>query len=249
MMEITRSGAVAVLRMAHGKANAMDVAMLRELSDALSEIERSEAGAAVLVGFGTIFSAGVDLFRILEGRAYLLEFLPALSESLQALFAFSKPMVAAINGHAIAGGFILACACDYRVMAEGEGRIGIPELRVGVPFPLVALEIVRFALPPDVAQEAILLGRTLEPGPALARGYVHELAAPESLLDRAWAVARDLARVPPASFARAKADLRRPTMERWERSPGAVDESLVEAWASPTVQSAVRQYVEKTLQK
>ena len=78
------------------------------------------------------------------------------------MFATDKPVVAAVNGHAIAGGCILACACDYRHMARGAGRIGVPELRGSVPFPLVPAEITRYALGTARAQRAMLVGTVVE---------------------------------------------------------------------------------------
>jgi len=249
MIELEYENNVAIVRLAHGKANAMDTKFMLELTDAVDQVERSGAGAMVLTAEGNVFSAGVDLFQVLNGgRAYLAEFLPRMSEGFRALFAFSKPAVAAINGHAIAGGMILACACDYRVLAEGA-RIGIPELRVGVPFPLTALEIVRYALRPDLAQEAILFGKVLEARAALAAGYVHDVTTPECVLERAVARASELAAAPGHSFAKTKRDLRQPTLERLDRDQKTSDKNLIDDWASPTVQNAIRSYVEKTIKK
>ena len=73
-------------------------------------------------------------------------------------------MVAAINGHAIAGGCVLGCTADYRIMAKQPGRIGVPELLVGVSFPTVALEIMRFAAAPQYFESLIYGGATLDPG-------------------------------------------------------------------------------------
>src|SRR2546422_10356363 len=98
---------------------------------------------------------------------------------------------------------ILACACDYRVMAEGA-RIGIPELRVGVAFPLAALEIIRYALRSDLAQEAILFGKGLEGRAGLAAAEVHEAAPAEGVLERAAGRASGLAAAPAHSVARTK---------------------------------------------
>jgi len=216
-------GPITVLRMDHGKANAMDVELLDGLSEALAEADASDAQALVLTGTGRIFSAGVDLFRVLDGGAeYLGRFLPALSRALKDLFAFPRPVVAALNGHAIAGGCILACACDHRLMARGAdgsggsggGRIGVPELRVGVPFPSAALEILRFAIPRQHLQEVAYVGRTFSAEDALARGLVDELVDPDSLADRAIEAARNLAAIPPGTFQLSKRQLRRPTLDR-----------------------------------
>jgi enoyl-CoA hydratase len=250
LIERTRRGTTAVLRMTHGKANALDTEFLRALRASIASVAASDARALVLTGEGTIFSAGVDLVRLLEGdRDYLGDFLPELSACFRALFEFEKPAVAAVNGHAIAGGCILACACDRRIMTRGNGRIGVPELRVGVPFPLVPLEIIRFALPPHRAQEVLLVGRNYSPDQALEMGLVDELVESEHLLDRAVAAAEDLASIPFASYARAKRDFRRPTVETWERHAASHDRQTLEAWGGASVRGAVDDYVERTLRK
>jgi enoyl-CoA hydratase len=244
---LDRQGDVAILRMTRGKGNAMDTEFLIALREAFDQVARSDARALVLTGAGAIFSAGVDLPKLLQGgRAGLERFLPELSACFCALFEFPRPAIAAINGHAIAGGCILACACDRRLMSRGPGRIGVPELRVGVPFPLVPLEIVRFAVP-HVASELALRGRNYAAGEALERGLVDELVEPARLLERALEMANDLASIPTASFARTKRDLRRPTLEALDRLGPAHDRATLEAWSSPEVQAAVRAFVERTL--
>src|SRR5215813_14130931 len=127
MIELSQHEGILTLRLTHGKASALDVelldALLREL-DGLGEDVR----ALILTGTGSIFSAGVDLFRLTaEGADYVRRFLPLLSRFLRTLFAFPRPVIAAANGHAIAGGCIVVLAADVRLMAEGSGRIGVPE--------------------------------------------------------------------------------------------------------------------------
>jgi enoyl-CoA hydratase len=210
--------------MSYGKASVFDLEFVRGLSESLAAIEREDARALVLTGTGSIFSAGVDLIRLTrEGGPYVREFLPALSEMFVRLYAMPMPVIAAVNGHAIAGGAILTWACDRAVMAWGKGRIGAAELLVGVPFPLVPLEITRAALAKRAAQEAILRGTTLEPEAALARGYVDELADPDELLDRACEIAATLSAIPRTSWRLTKAALRRPTLEYMSANAAAND--------------------------
>jgi Enoyl-CoA hydratase/isomerase len=134
---------VAVLAMRHGKANALDTELCQALCGALDEAAAG-AAAVVLTGAGPVFSAGVDLKRVTAGReGYVAAFLPELRRAFTRLATFELPVVAAVNGHAIAGGFILFAAADWAVMAEGPGRAGVTELLVGVPFPAVALELLR----------------------------------------------------------------------------------------------------------
>ena len=127
MIEHSQHDDILTLRLAHGKASALDVELLDAL---LSELDgvAEDVRALILTGTGSIFSAGVDLFRITrDGADYVRRFLPLLSRFLGTLFAFPRPVVAAVNGHAIAGGCVIALACDVRLMAGGVGRIGVPE--------------------------------------------------------------------------------------------------------------------------
>ena len=250
MIELTRADSIAVLRMAHGKANAMDVSLMENLRQALRQALASDAGAIVITAGGGIFSAGVDLKAVVHGdRTYLAEFLRLLSAGLRDVFAAEKPVVAAVNGHAIAGGCILACACDHRIMAKGGGRIGVPELRVGVPFPMVPAEIMRYALGQARAQRAMLLGNVVATERAVEEGFVDEVVEPDRLMPRAFEVAHAMAAAPPASYARTKRDLRRPVLEIWDRLAQAHDRETLEAWDSPAVRAAIQSYVQRTLAK
>jgi enoyl-CoA hydratase len=227
----------------------MDVELLRAIRTAVERLgAASDVRAIVLTGSGSIFSAGVDLKRLVAGgRDYIERFLPELDACFLTVFGCDKPVVAAVNGHAIAGGCVLAACCDIRVMAAGGGRIGVPELKVGVPFPPAIVEILRFALPAQHVQELLLRGRLCGPEEAIARGMVDEVVAPEKLLERAVQLAEEMAAVPAISFRLTKRELREPVLERARATGGASRAALVEAWAGAEVLGAVRGYVERTL--
>jgi enoyl-CoA hydratase len=190
----------------------------------------------------------VDLVRVVDGgAAYVRAFLPALSGALRAVFECPKPIVAAVNGHAIAGGCILAAAADHRVMARGGGRIGIPELRVGVPFPVVPLEIMRFAAARHLTA-LVYGGRTFSPDEALAHDFVEGLADPDGLIDAAAAAAEQLIALPPHVFALTKRAVRAPAIERM-RAGSALDHEVIEAWAAPGTIAHIRDYIARTFKK
>jgi enoyl-CoA hydratase len=248
MMEFTHQNGVAVLRMAHGKANAMDVEFCDALAACFEEHRQSSSQAMVLVGGGRIFSAGVDLLRLLDGEAaYIRAFLPKLSRMFAAVFSHPKPVVAAINGHAMAGGCVLACAADRRIMARDTIRIGITELLVGVVFPAVAMEIMRYALAPEHFEEAVLSGTTYLPAEAQERGMVHGVVEPAVLLERALEAARTLAALSPKSFAFTKEQMRAPVVERWQAKSLAAEAEDI--WTSPETLGRIRDYVKRTLSK
>ncbi|HJQ45437.1 MAG TPA: enoyl-CoA hydratase/isomerase family protein [Amycolatopsis sp.] len=247
-VRVDKVGDVAVLRMAHGRANVLDVEMCRELVERLDEAGFAGQRAVVLTGQGGVFSAGVDLRRVGEGgAAYVREFLPALSDAFLALFSFPRPTVAAVNGHAIAGGGVLAAACDRRVMNAAHGRIGWPELTVGVPFPLVAMEILRCAYGGHRLAELTETGQTYLGGQALAMGLVDELAAPDAVEARGLEIASSLAEAPERAFAHTKAQIHRPYDERIGEQRAADDAHVEHLWAAPETMAAIETYVRRTL--
>src|SRR5471030_2357073 len=122
MIDIKTQAGIAVLTLTHGKANALDIELCEALAARFMELRNSDAKAVVVTGQGKIFSAGVDLKRLSEGgAAYVRKFLPALHKHYDTVFYHPKPVVAAINGHAIAGGCVLACCAD-RSEERREGK-------------------------------------------------------------------------------------------------------------------------------
>ena len=245
MISRERRGDTTLLRLEHGKANALDIEVCGALSQAIDEVaDDPSARALVLSGTGGIFSAGVDLFRLLDGGGtYIDAFVPTMIRTFLRLFTFPHPAVAAINGHAIAGGCVLAAACDYRIMAEGPGTIGVPELRVGVPFPMEAIEILRFATSTAHLQELVYRGKTYAADAAYDLGLIDEVSDEHGLLDNAFDVATRLSSEPAARFRITKRQLRRPTLDRIERHAADTATEVISEWKNPETQSAIRTYV------
>jgi len=250
MIQRQDQNGVAVLRIEHGKANAIDTDLFDALNDHLDALETSDIEAVVLTGSGSNFSAGVDLFQVIEGGAdYLRSFLPALSNGVKRLFALPKPIVAAVNGHAIAGGCVLAAACDYRVMTSGKGKIGVTELLVGVPFPAAAMEVLRFHLPSPVAQELIYSGRLVSSSEAVDIGWVERLAAPDRVVEEAVAQARRWGRLSSSAFAITKHQLRHEALDRIEQYESHLDDEILGIWSEPATLDGIRAFMEATVGK
>ena len=247
LISVETQGHVAVVQMAHGKANALDTTLCRELTARFGELERGGHRAAVLTGHGHIFSAGVDLLRLRDGGpGYLDEFLPALSEAFLAVFDCSLPVVAAVNGHAVAGGCILACACDHRVMNAGHGRIGVTELLVGVAFPVTALEILRFAVGTRRLKERTYFGQTYPAAGALGLGLMDEAGEDAAGLQRAVASAGEFAALPAEPLRHTRSQIRGPALDRIAQQR-ATDGLVRRMWDSPAARETVKEYVKKTL--
>ncbi|MDX1632175.1 MAG: enoyl-CoA hydratase/isomerase family protein [Thermoanaerobaculia bacterium] len=246
MIDVEIVDGVGILRLEHGKVNAIDLELTLAVEERLAELQENESlGTLVLTGTGSVFSAGVDLYRLLdEGEEYVDRFLPAFGRALLRLFRFPKPVVAAINGHAIAGGCIVACACDHRIMARGPGTLGVPELRVGVPFPQIAIEVLRFATSDAHLQELVYQGRTYSADEARERGLVDEIVTGSDLLERSREVAAGLATEPTVRFRVTKEQLRRPALERIESLAPSTDPEVLAAWKDPGTRETIRSYLE-----
>lgn len=233
---------VVVLRMAHGPVNALDLELLNDLIDKIKELSDA-APPIVLTGAGRAFSAGVDLKRITsEPVEYVAEFLTALSAAFHAVFDYPGPAVAAINGHAIAGGFVLAAACDYRVAADGGARIGLSELRVGVPFPTAAIEIVRHAVG-TAAATRYALGAELV-GVREAPGFVDEVVGAEVLEHTAAMRARERAERGAEAYLLAKRQLQRPVWDNIERHAATEDALVTQLWSRSDSLARIQKFME-----
>jgi Delta3-Delta2-enoyl-CoA isomerase len=210
-MRIESSGNVAVLPMRAGKANAIGSAFLDRLSAQLDEVEASGAAALVLTGEGRAFSAGLDLPEISAlDRSSLERFIRRFSELMLRVFGLPVPVVAAINGHAIAGGCVLAMQADVRLAAEGDYRIGLNEVAIGLGLPAVVLETLRCQVSPGSLGPVALEGRLLLPGEARELGLVEAVLPPAVLLEQARGRAAELAALPRPAFRDVKQALRGP---------------------------------------
>ena len=240
---------IRILRLAHGKVSAIDIelgeAFMREMHDAAT----APISAVIVTGTGSSFSAGVDLFRVVEdGPEYGRRFLPVLDGFLRAALTVPKPMIAAVNGHAIAGGCILAACCDHRIMVEGPGRIGIPELAVGVPFPALPLQVIGERLTDAALRDLIFTGRTVQVDEAKALGLIDEKCPAGMLLDRAIEVAQRLAAIPAGAFALTKEAFYTPVLER-TKALADYNAKVVDAWMQQHTYDTIRAYLDRTIPK
>ncbi|HEX5065223.1 MAG TPA: enoyl-CoA hydratase/isomerase family protein [Myxococcota bacterium] len=220
---------VRVLSLARPPVNAIDFALVRALGAAFESAADARCRALVVTGIPGVFSAGIDTKRLAGYDAReRAEMLRGVNRTLLALYALEKPCVAAISGHALGAGLVLALACDARIAAAGAFRLGLTEAAAGVPFPAGPLAVVRAELAPETLRRLALSSAALAPdAPALA-GVVDRVVSAESLLGDAVAHARELAAQP--AFAAVKRQLRGDTVARMQRIVERDDEPLLAGW-------------------
>jgi enoyl-CoA hydratase len=245
MIDLHSLDGVIIVELAHGKVNALDVEFLKTIRSTFAGLsEDAVVSAVVLSAKGPAFSAGVDLRRVIdEGKAYTRELIEALHATLIEVFSFPKPVVAAVNGPAIAGGCVLACACDRRIASE-KARIGASELVVGVSFPATALEILRAASPTH-ADEIVFEGRVYEATDAVSVGLIHEVVAPDALVDHAVEVAASLGSIQEEAFRLAKEQLRRPALDLMRSGASKIDAAVTRQWEMPDTRDRIAEQLDR----
>jgi enoyl-CoA hydratase len=223
-------GGVAVVRFDRPPANAIDLAVTEEFGALLDELEKAPPKAVVLTGTGAIFSAGLDLKAVPSyGPAQRRALVLSINRMMRRLYGFPRPVAAAVNGHAMAGGLVLALACDLRIAAAGPSKLALSEVTVGIPFPLGPMLVVNDIVAGAVRRDLALFGKIFDPAAALAAGFVDEIVEPERLLARTIERARALAALP--GYAAIKAQLRAAALAELDRADQAQDDPILKLWA------------------
>lgn len=173
----------------------------------------------------------------------LLGFLELFHNTFRTLFAFDRPLITAATGSAVAGGAILLCTGDVRLAARDQGLVGVNEVRLGVPFPASAHEILHNALGQRAAQRPMITGELYSKEQALTIGFIHELHAPEAFDAAANERLADVATVSSKAAAAVKTELRRGALERMDRNGAASQHTFAEAWTGPEAQARLDRIV------
>jgi enoyl-CoA hydratase len=230
LVRIEEHGDVALVTIDRPPANAMDLELLEAGHAVLGELAARDPAAVVLAGREGCFSAGVDLKLAptldAAGQRAMID---GINRLFAGWYSYPRPVVAAVTGHAIAGGLILALCGDWRVAAT-EGKYGLTELRVGIGYPAVAMLGVRAELESAAARRLVLRADLLDPPAALAAGLFDELAEPDAVVPRALEVAAELAALPGGAYVTIKRQLRGDTIEAMRQVLDGEDPLSAAGW-------------------
>eukprot|EP01112_Ceratiomyxa_fruticulosa_P012720 TRINITY_DN353_c0_g1_i2.p1 TRINITY_DN353_c0_g1~~TRINITY_DN353_c0_g1_i2.p1 ORF type:complete len:259 (+),score=36.45 TRINITY_DN353_c0_g1_i2:303-1079(+) len=191
-----------VMTMKTGKVNAMGMQYWKDLNETLDHIEserKYDKLPLVITGQGGFFTPGLDLKEVssMKSPEETLSFVRMIGKSFERVFLLPRRTVAAVNGHAIAGGYVIALCCDARIMSKGNGRVGLTEVLVGLSYPTRVMEICRTRLPTSLLLEVTTVGKLYTADEAYELNLMEELVPPELLLKHA--IKRAVA-VPPGSY-------------------------------------------------
>lgn len=199
---------IALLTLDHGKANAFDLEVLTSISEGLARA-KNEASAVVFAGRDGMFSGGFDLKIMQAGAESAVALVKTGCTTFLSLYLHPQPVVAACTGHAVAAGAVALLCCDHRVAADGDFRIQLNEVAIGLPMPAFISELARDRLVNNALVAATLFAKPFSPKEAAKVGYVDEVATPDAVVDKAIERAKLLSTLATnGAFASTKAALR-----------------------------------------
>ena len=205
-------GAVAVIRLDDGKANALSHEVIDDLHGALDRAA-DEARAVVLAGRDGRFSAGFHLPTMTAGTEQMQGLVTAGAELLLRTYLFPRPVVVACTGHALAAGALVVLVGDTRVGAEGDFKIGLNEVAIGMQLPVFAVELARDRLSKRHFTAATLQARIYEPAEAVDAGFLDRVVPADQVVPEAVAEASRLAELRTGAYAETKDRARTTTVD------------------------------------
>lgn len=239
---LERQRDVSILTLARGKVNALDEAMVDRLREQVGSLEHDpKTRAVVLAGQGSFFSFGFDvpaLYGYSPGD--FTRFLCKFTDLYGSLFVFPKPVVTAVNGHAVAGGCMLATTADYRIMATGKARISLNEITFGAALFAGSVEMLTRLVGERRAEIVALAGAMYSAEDAQAIGLIDEVVQPVAVVPRAIEIAAEMAGRDAVAYAAIKNLLRGPVAERIRLAEAGSIQRFVEIWYSPSTREHLK---------
>jgi enoyl-CoA hydratase/carnithine racemase len=231
---VSKDGEIATATLSRGKVNALNEPMVEELTKSFEDLAIDNAVKSIIfTGTGKFFSFGFDVPEFLSyPKDDFVRYLEKFTKLYTDVFLFPKPVVAALNGHTIAGGCMLATACDFRLMVTGKARISLNEITFGAPVPAGSVEMLRYCVGSRHAQSILYSGAMYSAEQAFELGLVDQVSSEDALAEDARKVAQELAQKDSSAFRCTKHLLRKPVAEEMiKREKDAILE-FVDIWYS-----------------
>ncbi|MDA7550531.1 enoyl-CoA hydratase/isomerase family protein [Rhodobacteraceae bacterium] len=239
-----QNGGIALVTMVQAPVNAMDAKTLGDLAQLFVDLaENAEVKAVVLASGLKVFSAGLDLKQAQDyDKDQQNQIVRGLDVAFGKMFSFPKPLIAAVEGAAIAGGFFPVLCSDYRV-AGPKARFGLAEVQVGVGLPAGTLEIARAMLSPNDLRRILQSGKPIRAEAALAAGIVDELVDADEVLNRAIHVAKEYAQLPPQAYGLVKQQIRGDTTALVEAAIADANSGKDDGWFTKETKAAMAKMI------
>ncbi len=242
MLDEQISDGIATITLQRGKVNALNELLVDELHHGLERLEKDSAvRSVILTGRGKFFSFGLDIPELYDySKESFADFLRKFTGLYTRLFVFPKPVIAAINGHAIAGGCMLASACDFRLMVTGKAKISLNEITFGSSVFAGSVEMLKYVVGSRNAETMLCSGAMYSAENAARFGLVDKVVSEDGLQDEARRIAEEMAGKSAAAFRSIKMLLRGPVAKAMETGEAASIREFVDIWYSPATREKVK---------
>lgn len=233
-VQLSVDDGIATVALNRPKVNAINEHVVSELRDVFRELALDkQVRAVILTGRGSFFSFGFDIPGFIDyPKEEFHRFILSFSDLVQRIFVFPKPVIAALNGHAVAGGCVLAIACDRRIMVTGKAKIALNELTLGASVFTSIAEILKYTVGPRTAQLLLYTGKMNSAEEALAMGLVDKVVTAEDVNDAALGAANELSGCDVFAFGSVKRLLRKEALDRIENHERGSVSDFVDIWYS-----------------
>jgi 3,2-trans-enoyl-CoA isomerase len=241
-VHVSITDGIAEARLKRGKVNALSEPVVEEITDCLRSLAADlDTRAVILTGDGAFFSFGFDIPEFLGySRESFAKFLQRFTALYSYLFTYPKPIVAALNGHAIAGGCMLALSCDYRIMVSGKAKISLNEISFGSSVFAGSVEMLRFLVGGKNAQAILYDGTMYSAETAVQLGMIDKVSSTERLMKDAREMAQRMTEKDAAAFRSIKNLLRAPVAEDMARNEERSVQEFVSIWYSESTRQNLR---------
>jgi len=225
---------IALVKLQRGKVNAINEALTEELKGCLEKLAADSAvRAVILTGEGSFFSFGLDIPEFLTyPKESFKRFVEKFADLYTSIFMFPKPVLAALNGHTVAGGCMMATACDYRVMVSGKARISLNEINFGSSLFPGSAEMLKYCAGHRHAELIAYTGAMYSAEEAKDLGLVDQVVSEEKLSESVIQMAREFAKRYGPAFESIKRLLRADTAERMKHQDRILRDEMVDIWYS-----------------
>jgi len=241
-IKVSKESDITTVTMSRGKVNAINETFVDELGAVFDELAAdAETKAVILTGDGKFFSFGFDIPELLNySKNDFARYLKKFCAMYAQMFLFPKPVIGAINGHATAGGCILALTCDFRIMVTGKAKIALNELNIGAAIPAGCVGMLKTAVGERNAEKVLLTGAMYTAEDAQRIGLVDSVTSEETLMAEAKKIADEFPQKNPDAFKTLKNMLRRPAAECFGRSEEDSILDFIEIWYSEPTQKVLK---------
>lgn len=236
---------IAKFEINNGKANVLNENVFREIKNKIEEFEQSQNKVLIITGTDNFFSSGLDLTKIYSyTKDELRSFMTLFEDTLISIYKSKKPIITAINGHAIAGGLVIALQADYTIGVDKKYKLGLIETKLGLGLPLLPLEALKLKLSYSSFIDVAYFGETFSPSEAHTKGLINDLVSQDEYEQAIMLKAKQLSEIPSKAFEQIKYTSRMDSFKRIEENRTKLLENWLDTWFSEEAQNLIKKQVE-----